>query len=206
MSLLANHGLIGRLRLVPSVVGYNQDVQAGSTYTVTPFASPTEGNLLIISCAGSNTVAVTSGPSGFTQSTLPFTGIKLFLKVATASEPGTYSITFSGALFGGSMYTEIKDSEYDLLQQRQAGPTNTNGLSFSSYDAPNAGIAVTYSQKNLTTNWTTDNGTVNQSGPGQHKVSHKIYPIKTTGEVITWSGPIQTVSTELFFINGKLIS
>ena len=211
MSILVNHKLIDKTYLVPSIIDTTAAIAAGATYTVTPLVTPTAGNLLIISAGGTQTRTLTTSPAGFTLLTTMGGGgggtQALWWKVATGSEPANYSIVWGAILAGGWDIMEIKDTDIISPIDFQIGGNVIAGtsLALTSYNVTRPGLAFTCVSKTLTTNWTSDNGTTNLSGAGEHKRSYKIYSSVINNEIITWSGPSQNVIADLIYIKGRQI-
>lgn len=210
MSLLANHGLIGRSWMIPVVTSLGSASQSGTVFTFTPGSVPPTGDLIILVAGGTQSRASTIVPSGFTE----LAGIggggrtnSLFWKVATSSEPASYSITWNGSLDGGV-------SGFVLTNTNTTSPVNyhiganavaSTTLNLPSHNIPNPGVAFTMIAKSGTSAWTADNGYTNGTPSSQFKMAFKVFSAIAVSQAVQWSGTSETVTAELILINGRQI-
>jgi hypothetical protein len=213
MSFIHSHAKITAQRLRPEVIQTNA-VVAGivATYTITPTTPPTPGSLMWISIAGTANRGIltqmSGGPWAYYDRTSAAALVTMgnWFKFATASEPASYSVTFTATVAGGWRFMELSNVDTDYLIGRNgAGALSVTSLAMPSYSSYSPSIMLTSCGKSLTTNWTSDNGTTNLSGAGQHKCSYKQYDLPASSEIITWSGPVQDVIADWFVIRGKPI-
>lgn len=210
MSLLANHGLIGRSWMIPVVTNLHSASQSGVTYTTTPVSVPPTGDLIIIMAGGLQTRASVSIPSGFTELAGIGGGARtnsLFWKVATSSEPASYSITWDGTLSGGIASMVISNVNISSPINYQVGNSGVSvtSLSLPSHNIPNPGVAITIIAKSGTAAWTADNGYTNVNPSGQFKGAYKHFSAIAVSQAVAWSGTVESVTSDLFLVNARQI-
>lgn len=213
MSLIAHHRLLSGGLLTPAlrIVSLDGAIATGSTYTIIPANVPLVGSLLVITAGGSQNRTVVTPPVGFTQLASIGTGIPtnvMFYRVCTGSEPGSWTIVWSGNLNGGWDFQEFLNvdtaSPFGFHYGNQGVGITTLAPAASGYSVTAPGVAFTYISKTLTTAWTPNSGYTDYGGPGEHKRALKYFSVPTT-ETVNWSGASQNVTGEIVLIKGKLV-
>lgn len=209
MSLLANHGVIGGVWLIPSLISRTAATQSGTTFTITPLVTPTSGNLIVILSGGTQTRTTVTPPTGFTEESTAGGGSgtsKLFWKVAGGSEPANYTIDWSGTLNGGIAIIEYSNADTNSPIGMHIG-ANAIGTSAAlpSHSITTPGVTLTYIAKSGTSVWSADNSYTNITPSGEFRYATKTYNAVATGQNVSWSGTSETVNADLVLIKGKLI-
>jgi len=216
MSFLQSHSKIEIQRLIPSWRSASQSGNfiTNTIFTITPATPPIAGNLMWISIGGQGNRAVTGGPSGgwVAYPADPGMGALVtganWFKIATDSEPASWTATFSASLPGGWTFSEFENVE-------TAQPYSTNGASTGGIQAttlvmpnyqiicPGISLAAIYKGSSLT-GWAADNGYSTYGGSGQHRRAFKAfsYPIL---ENFSWSGGLENAEAQYFLFKGTPI-
>lgn len=218
MSLLANHGLIQASYAIPSVRQVATATgTASDTYVFTPSIAPLEGNFLIFNFGGTQARGVVTAPSGCVAVTI--TGItgggsgfsnQIYYKIATASEPASYSFILNGTLSGAGRFNEWRNIDAVSPVQFTGGHHTTGGVTTvetisGGFDITIPGVAFTNANFAAGTAWTPDNGYTNDLPASVFAAGYKIYPAVSLGETVNWAGASATVKSVLAFFKGKKI-
>jgi hypothetical protein len=207
MSLLAHR--VSNMYLVPTQISTAQGVGSGTTYTITPAVTPTDGNFLVITVGGTQTRVIVTPPTGFTEiatvTTLAGTN-KMFYKVAS-SEPASYSIVWGLALGGGWTFTELTNIENSSPLGDHVGGETALGTSvaLSAYDVDRPGFTITCLSKSLGGAWGVDNSFINVNPSGSHKAARRRYVGIALGEATTWTGTNEQAIADLVVFKGRRI-
>ena len=214
MSLLATYNnLLRPIRLIPAFVrGFAGTGDGTSTFTVTHPTPPVDGNLMVIMAGGQQARNIVTPPSGFTslfqQGTVAIPTNRIWYKFATASEPSSYSIVWSGALTGLPSFAEVSniDKVNPILFHYGTGSNvAVTTLPLPAYNVNNPGIAFTFVGKSSTGTWGPDNDFTNIPGAGSNRKQYKIYYSTATNVMTTWSGTSETINADIIFFNGKVL-
>lgn len=205
--MIQDHSMIGVIRLLPAVLYTTNGGISTTSWTVTPPVAPTAGNLLIIVRGGVQSTTPTL-PAGWTEFASGIFRNRFFYKVATSSEPSSYSWTESSTLGGGYKYFEIANVDditlVNNLSVTSAGAVAT--ISPGSYDLDAPSISITSLALPTSDNtWGTDNGFTNYGTSGSFKVEYKITPDVKNSVTVNWSGTSRSTITKLITLRGKII-
>lgn len=115
---MRRHGILGNpWAKVPSV-NQNQDAVASTTnLTITHGLTIVEGRVLLIILSGSSATTSITPPAGWTRVgflNAPNRFYDVYAKIATASEPSSYSFTFSPSFQGMWRMMQVSDLEVNL--------------------------------------------------------------------------------------------
>lgn len=180
-----------------------------TTFIVTPPVAAAAGSLLIV-CFGGSVAGTPTAPSGWSQSagsTSSFAGY-CFVKNAGASEPATYTFTFSAPLIGGYSYMEFTGaenySEFRILVPN-AGTITSASYTPAAFDIPGAGVAISVIAKATITAFSPSVGWYLLQGAGQQKLGIKGYSNIQLSETITWTGTSTAFIHYMIFFKAKEI-
>lgn len=168
---------------------------SGTSFTITPLTTPALGDILFVHVGNTVTTDPTAitVPSGWVSmtSTSGSPGMGLWYKIATASEPATYTFTLPSSNWGW---------EYFNMRGVYVGPGANYTLcpkldivgAPGTYTSPTfvistPGIAISLLSKTTTTAWDPSVGWTLVTGSGQAKSGYKIFSDIDTSESITWA-------------------
>lgn len=183
-----------------------------ATYVITPPVAPTLGNIIMVFFGANNSATLTGSPTGFIQangSTVVYTSYA-FYKTVTASEPATYTFTFSGTLNGGCTYIEFSGVALYPVDIPLTGATGASAaittFTSASFDVITPGIAFSCIGKNTSTAWNPGGTGWNiVSGAGQQKMAYKVFSDIALAQTVTWTGTSASINHFSFMIRSKEI-
>lgn len=194
-----------------SIVEFFGGFTSGSGNIVfTPTTPPVVGDFICVQLASTNITdwaAEITSPVGFVRMIASNNRTCLWYKVATASEPSSY--TFNNPASGGKGYEYMNFRGLMPMSAIQSIDPLTSGTYPGTYSSTpmnidKPGIALSVLGKSTTTIWTASAGWTTLSASGQAKAAYKIYTDIALGEVLTWAlsppGATSTVLTTTTFL------
>lgn len=188
---------------IPYVLG--NFVTGSTSIVVTPVTAPVAGDLLLVQIA--NTITLDPGtitpPAGWAALllTVGSPGVGLWYKIATASEPASYTFTLPSSNWGWEYFNfrgVDVNGAYVLCPKLDiaAAPGTYTTPSFV---IPYPGIALSIIGKSTTTAWDPSPGTWTiRAASGQAKAATRIYTDVDTSQTLTWAlTPPGSTSTNL---------
>lgn len=175
---------------IPYVLG---GFVAGTSVVVTPVTPPVEGDLLLVQLANVITLnpASVTPPSGWASLILTSgtPGVGLWYKVATASEPSSYTFTVPSTNWGWEYFNfrgVDPNGAYTICAKIDV--TGAPGTyTTPSFVIPYPGIALSVIGKTTTTAWDPSGGWTIRAASGQAKAATRIYTDVSTSQTLTWA-------------------
>jgi len=192
MSIVRRHSLLGVRLLTPVLVQTKSANYSASSYTITPDATPTDGNLVILVYGGTQTRTPTP-PGGFTNISHSVTSGTLCVAYKFASgEPSSYTVTFSGSIVGTIQLYEVNnidDSNPYIGALTPADGTAVTSLSCGSYNVSQPSFHISSLEMSGGAAWSPDNSFTDIVSAGQrHRSAYRIYGGPVNSETTTWAG------------------
>lgn len=190
---------------VPTIVtSTHSGTGGGSSAVVTPSVTPTAGNVLLY-IVGGNQTRTPSAPAGWTNIMAATSGggtMDIWYKVATGSEPSSYTFTFGGALTGGWSYYELSNAvSFSYKEFIADDAANHTSKTFTTYNIQGGLVLAFCAFKSASTGPAINNSfSLVNTVSAFFLASQRSYASQATGEVTTYS-----TSNSIRYIIGILV-